>query len=194
MTEQDAQVELYVNAGSDELNAVVEQTFSSSEVEAVVTLTLQEAGVTQPVVLTLLITDDATIQDMNKQYRGQNKPTDVLSFPLLDKPLVDAHPDQLWVAPEKETSAGGVLGAAGQTPIFVTPPGMITNLGDIVISWPTVLRQAPAASHSLKYELLYLLSHGVLHLVGYDDANEAGYQAMVRIQESVLQSLGQQVQ
>ena len=58
-------------------------------------------------------------------------------------------------------------------------------------SWPTLLRQAAEAGHSPLYELLYLLSHGVLHLVGYDDHNEAGYQAMVQIQQSVLQSVGQ---
>ena len=78
-----------------------------------------------------------------------------------------------------------------QTPEFITPPGMITNLGDIMMSWPTIVRQAAAAGHSAMYELLYLLSHGVLHLVGYDDHTEAGYQAMVSIQQSVLQAVGQ---
>jgi probable rRNA maturation factor len=70
---------------------------------------------------------------------------------------------------------------------------MITNLGDIVMSWPTVVRQAAEADHSPIYELLYLLSHGVLHLVGYDDATEAGYQAMVSIQQAVLQAIEQKV-
>ena len=68
---------------------------------------------------------------------------------------------------------------------------MITNLGDVVMSWPTLVQQAIDADHTSVYELLYLLSHGVLHLVGYDDHSEAGYQAMVNIQQSVLQSVGQ---
>ena len=66
------------------------------------------------------------------------------------------------------------------------------NLGDIVMSWPAILRQAQDAEHAPAYELLYLLSHGVLHLVGYDDQTEAGYQAMIRIQQAVLQEVGQE--
>jgi len=58
-----------------------------------------------------------------------------------------------------------------------------------VISWPTVLRQAREAGHSPIYELLYLLSHGVLHLIGYDDQTEAGYQAMVDLQQAILQAM-----
>jgi probable rRNA maturation factor len=69
---------------------------------------------------------------------------------------------------------------------------VITNLGDVIISWPTVLHQAKAAGHAPSYELLYLLAHGVLHLVGYDDQNEAGYQRMVALQQSVLQTMGRE--
>ncbi|GCE17347.1 rRNA maturation RNase YbeY [Dictyobacter kobayashii] len=73
----------------------------------------------------------------------------------------------------------------------MTPPGMITNLGDIVISWPTMQRQALEAGHEASTEFIYLFSHGILHLIGYDDHTEAGYQAMVTIQQTVLQKLGQ---
>jgi probable rRNA maturation factor len=69
---------------------------------------------------------------------------------------------------------------------------MDINLGDIVMSWPTVTRQAIAAGHDPLVELLYLLSHGLLHLVGYDDHTEAGYQTMVNIQQTVLRALGYQ--
>ena len=149
--------------------------------------TLQRVGVTQPVMLTLLITDDDAIRDMNKQYRQQNKPTDVLSFPLLEKPLVDAPAEQLWQPVEDET---GQPASTGNTPAFVTPPELITNLGDIVISWPTVAKQAAEIGHSTAYELLYLVVHGVLHLVGYDDQSEAGYQTMVQLQQALLQTVG----
>ena len=133
--------------------------------------------------LTLLITDDAGIREMNTHYRHQDKPTDILSFPLLEKPLVDAPADQLWSIEHNEQQQA--------TPEFITPPDMITNLGDIVMSWPTLVRQAAETGHGTLYELLYLLSHGVLHLVGYDDHTEAGYQAMVSIQEAVLRAIGQ---
>ncbi len=182
-----AQVELYVTVGSDQQNTSIEALLASAPVDAVVEQTLNAVHITQPVMLTLLITDDEGIRDMNKQYRQQDKSTDVLSFPLLDQPLVVAPKEQLWTPSEDETT----LQAKQQVPAFVTPPDMVTNLGDVIMSWPTLVRQATETAHTPVYELLYLLSHGVLHLVGYDDHSEAGYQAMVSIQQSVLQVVGQ---
>ncbi len=189
MEEIDPQLEFYVDTNNERWDASIQQMFSPVEPNAVVKCTLQKTGITQPVMLTLLITDDSTIQDMNKQYREQNKPTDVLSFPLLEQPLVKAPADQLW-APSTEDE-GERRTIEEKTPAFVTPPDMITNLGDIVISWPTLIRQATEAGHTTRYELFFLLAHGVLHLIGYDDQNEAGYQAMVSIQQSVLEAVGQ---
>ena len=178
-------IELYVNVGDNQQNTLAEQMLSSVNIDAIVQRTLQTVGVTQQVMLTLLVTDEDGIREMNKQYREQDKPTDVLSFPLLEKPLVEAPEDQLWQPQENaETATTG-------TPAFITPPGAVMNLGDIVMSWPTLVQQANAAGHSVQYELLYLLCHGVLHLVGYDDHTEAGYQAMVSIQVRTLQESGQ---
>ena len=178
------EIELYVDTGIGETDAAVQKLIEALPLDMTVEHTLQAAGISEPVMLTLLITNDETIKEMNKQYRQINKPTDVLSFPLLEKPLVNAPADQLWTPQE------GADEAQPATP-FVTPPELITNLGDIVISWPTLERQAAEAGHAINYELLFLLSHGVLHLIGYDDMSEAGYQAMVNIQQSVLQTLGQ---
>jgi len=189
MQDQYPQIELSINTGNDEQNAAIEHVLDSCGVELVVKNTLQAAGVTEPAILTLLITSDDAIRDLNRQYRQQDKATDVLSFPLLDKPLVDAPADQLWMTPEGEEE--GRAAQEGSRPVFMTPPELPTNLGDIVISWPTVLRQASEAGHSPTYELLYLISHGVLHLIGYDDQSEAGYSAMVNIQQSVLEAMGQ---
>ncbi len=189
MQDQYSQIELSINTGNDEQNAAIEHVLDSCGVELVVKNTLQAAGVTEPAILTLLITSDDAIRDLNRQYRQQNKATDVLSFPLLDKPLVNAPADQLWMTPEGEEE--GRAAQEGSRPVFMTPPELPTNLGDIVISWPTVLRQASEAGHSPTYELLYLISHGVLHLIGYDDQSEAGYSAMVNIQQSVLEAIGQ---
>ena len=189
MQEQYPQIELSINTGNDEQNAAIEHVLDSCGVELVVKNTLQAAGVTEPAILTLLITNDDAIRDLNRQYRQQDKATDVLSFPLLDKPLVNAPADQLWMTPEGEEEDR--TAHEGNRPVFMTPPELPTNLGDIVISWPTVLRQASEAGHSPTYELLYLISHGVLHLVGYDDQSEAGYSAMVYIQQSVLEAMGQ---
>jgi probable rRNA maturation factor len=177
-------VELYITIGDSEQYHTIEKLLASVNIDQVVMLTLSAVHISQQIMLTLLITDDEGIREMNTQYRQQNKPTDVLSFPLLEKPLVDAPADQLWSIQSDDTLP------AQETPDFVTPPGMITNLGDIVMSWPTLVRQAAATGHSSLYELLYLLSHGVLHLVGYDDHTEAGYEAMVNVQEAVLRAIG----
>jgi probable rRNA maturation factor len=61
-----------------------------------------------------------------------------------------------------------------------------------MISWPTTQRQAHEAGHTVADELLFLLCHGVLHLVGYDDQTEAGYREMVRLQKEILASIGQE--
>ena|SRR5437763_11255252 len=202
MEKQYPQIELDISIGDDEIEAAMLEVLSLPELEQVVRRTLHEAGVTQPVSLTLLVTDDAAIQDLNKRYRQQDKPTDVLSFPLLDKPLINAPGDQLWTTPEVDSEHGEFEHSSavsrspeetkgkGLSPVFVTPSELPTHLGDIVISWPTLVRQAREGKHSPAYELLYLLAHGVLHLVGYDDQTEAGYAAMVHLQESVLKAVG----
>ena len=189
MNRQHAEIELYINAGDDEQNAAIQEMLNTLELDQVVENTLLAAGITQPVMLTLLITDEEGIRDLNKQYRQQDKPTDVLSFPLLEEPLVKAPADELWTKNEEREGEKRET-AEGNSAAFVPPPGVITNLGDVVISWPTVLHQANTAGHAPSYELLYLLAHGVLHLVGYDDQNEAGYQRMVALQQAVLQAVG----
>jgi probable rRNA maturation factor len=186
MEEHDSQIELLIDLGDDESDTAFQPFLTSLPLEEVVSQTLHKAGITQPAMLTLLITNDETIRNLNKQYRGQDKPTDVLSFPLLDKPIVSAPADQLWLLPE---AMKGKESHAEQ--VFVTPAELTMHLGDIVISWPTVVRQAAEARHESVYELLYLLSHGVLHLVGYDDQSEAGYQAMIRIQQAVMEATEQ---
>jgi probable rRNA maturation factor len=178
-------IELYVSVGTDTENTAIEILLSSVNLDEVASRTLHAVGVSEPVMFTLLITDDPGIQEMNQQYRAQNKPTDVLSFPLLEKPLVEAPDELLWEPREADPTQAEPL------PDFVTPPGMVMNLGDIVMSWPTLSRQASEAGHSPLYELLFLLSHGVLHLVGYDDHSQAGYEEMVRLQRAVLLSYGQ---
>src|SRR6266516_1709587 len=186
MAENASQVELTIDLGNDESDTALLHLLSSLPLEAVVNQTLQMAAIAQPVTLALLITSDEAIRILNKQYRDQDKPTDVLSFPLLHKPIVDAPADQLWT--QTEAPAGERAETVSTKQVFITPPELSNHLGDIVISWPAVLRQAAGAGHAPRYELLYILSHGVLHLIGYDDQTEAGYQAMVRIQQAVMEA------
>ena len=185
MADNTSHIELSIELDNENDEQTLKHLLSSLPLEAVVLQTLSQAGIERPVVVALLITNDATIQSLNKQYRNQDKPTDVLSFPLLEKPIAHAPVDQLWM---KSELLEGVEFQTQQT--FITPPDIITHLGDIVISWPTVQRQSSEVGHNPAYELLFLLSHGVLHLIGYDDQTEAGYQAMIRIQQAVLDAIG----
>ena len=191
-------IDCYINRDDAEYEDTLQRVLTARLPEQVAERTLQAAGIDgpegalQPYNLSLVITGDDEIQALNRQYRQQDKPTDVLSFPLLDRPLVVAPTDQLWPPSEGEQGEDGgseeVKGSEAR-PKFITPTELSTNLGDIVISWPTTARQAALAGHQPVYELLYLLSHGILHLVGYDDQSEAGYEAMVRIQETVMRQV-----
>ena len=188
MADFTSQVELSIDLGNEEEELEFKDLLSSLPLEAVVLKTLSQAGIEQPVLVAVLITTEDIIRSLNKQYRSQDTPTDVLSFPLLEKPIVNAPADQLWMLSDWHADEEIQTKQA-----FITPPSITTQLGDIVISWPTVKRQASEAGHTAAYELLFLLSHGVLHLVGYDDQTEAGYQSMIRVQKTVMEAIGQKV-
>lgn len=182
--------------------------------------TLEAVGVEQSVEVSVLITTDEGIQALNRDYRGKDEATDVLSFPLLDSPLVEAPADQLWqpADPASGVSAENVEDAEvdggdddtaddeefadDEDDVDVMDSdednegndepveGWPLHLGDVAIARETALRQAERAGHSAAYEVAFLFVHGVLHLVGYDDQTDAGYRAMVAIQEAVLARVG----
>jgi len=199
---------------------VHEDTFGLDDaiLRRIVALTLARVGVVEPAALSVLVTDDDGLRSLNLQYRGQDEVTDVLSFPWLEAPLVKGAPDELWpAASSQETrtvpldSQQGPLTAgtafighveemeveadfAGENrherefPVLEDSPAL--NLGDIALSRDAVERQAARANHSAAWEFAYLLAHGVLHLVGYDDQTDAGYHRMVAYQEAVLADAG----
>lgn len=109
--------------------------------------------------LSLLLTDDAEIQQLNAQFRHQDKPTDVLSFAALE--AEGAVPDALRY----------------KIPL---------NLGDIIISIDTAQRQARERGHSLRWELAWLATHGLLHLLGWDHPTEERLQEMLDQQDVLL--------
>ena len=108
--------------------------------------------------VSLLLTDDATIRELNATYRGLNEVTDVLSFST-------THPGH-WegdVDPDGLADPEQVLAQA-----FVLPPGELFPLGEVVVSYPQVCRQAGEFGRPTNRELALMIVHGVLHLVGYD--------------------------
>lgn len=94
--------------------------------------------------LSLVITTQQSIQELNRTYRGKDAPTDVLSFSM---------------AP-----AAGETGAAP----FVAPPDGASHLGEVIISYAQAALQARQRRHSVRREIAILIIHGVLHLLGYD--------------------------
>ncbi len=171
----------------------------------------RRADIRVPVAIEVLVSDDAALRRLNHDYRGRDEATDVLSFPQLEAPLAHAPAEQLWGASEEDgealralavrNAALGTLAANGRGepwnvddtdgPLqFTAPPDLPLPLGDIVISRDAVLRQAATAGHSAAWEMAFLLAHGILHLVGYDDHTEAGYAAMVAHQEAALSAVG----
>jgi probable rRNA maturation factor len=119
--------------------------------------------------LGLSLVDDGEIAALNADWRQQEGPTDVLAFAAQDGGLDDAPPIPM---PTWEDEEDG-----GAEPL---------ELGDIVISVETAARQAPEHGHSLEQELLFLASHGLLHLLGWDHPDEASLAAMLAQQEQLL--------
>jgi probable rRNA maturation factor len=114
------------------------------------------------------LTDNETIAEINQASRGINKPTDVLSFPMLSfnerVPVIDAGD--------------------------VDPETGIVFLGDIMISVEKAVEQAGSYGHSLERELCFLVVHGMLHLIGFDHETQEDEKEMMARQEEVLQELG----
>ncbi len=111
--------------------------------------------------LTLVITDDTHVQSLNREYRGLDAPTDVLAF-----------------------------GTAGVPSAFAAATPFASYLGDVVISYPRAAEQAVAYAHPLEEELLLLIVHGVLHLLGFDDEAPSEKEKMWRVQSAALAALG----
>ena len=107
------------------------------------------------IIITVVISDDKLIQDLNKKYLNINRVTDVLAFP----------------ANEIDPETGNQY------------------LGDIVISFPQLLRQAKDNFRDLNDELILLCVHGTLHLMGFDHADEKSKQKMWSAQQEIIQDL-----
>lgn len=111
----------------------------------------------------LRLTDDSQIQELNAQYRQQNKPTDVLAFAALE---VDFPQNKEMLA---------------SVPLY---------LGDIIVSVDTAQRQAQQMEHSLPTELAWLATHGLLHLLGWDHPDEESLGRMLKQQVKLLNVIG----
>lgn len=116
--------------------------------------------------VSVTLTDNAEIHELNREYRGVDRPTDVLSFPMTDA-------DDEYSAADFDIDKGAIL------------------LGDIVISVEKIEEQAKEYMHSFERELAYLTIHSTLHLLGYDHiTSEEDEKEMTEKQDKIIESMG----
>lgn len=138
----------------------LEAPFDDAWVDRIVQAAVTSAGtpVGEAAELVVLLTDDATLHDLNRRFRGKDSATDVLSF--------EGSVDQ------------------------ASPACAIHHVGDIAISVERARRQAEEYGHTFERELAYLLTHGTLHLLGFDHEEDSEQRRMREAEEQVLASLG----
>ena len=125
---------------------------------------LRHEGALAGAALTLVVTDDEEVRQLNRQFRHVDAPTDVLAFP------------------------------AGAAAPFVEAPEQPPYLGDVIISHPRAVAQAAEAGHSVQNELALLAVHGTLHLLGHDHTTPQEKAAMWAIQNAILASLNLKIE
>ncbi len=153
--------------------------------------TLQDA---KGLEISIWLTTDAEIAELNARYRGIYEPTDVLSFPMAleenssarglgvpPKHSMELHARGLGVSPKHSMEPHERDAWATEMPVL---------LGEVVVSVETAARQAEPNGHDLITEILMLCLHGVLHLLGYDDQTDAQRDEMNRIAVQTLRKLG----
>ena len=132
----------------------------------VIPAALEAEGVSFPCEVDVLLTDDDGIHEINREMRQVDRPTDVLSFP------------------EFELTPGQLPG-----PEDADPGTGLIPLGDMVLSMERVAAQAREYGHSKRRELSYLVTHSVLHLLGYDHLDEGPMKAQMRAREEAIMAL-----
>ncbi|HWK45379.1 MAG TPA: rRNA maturation RNase YbeY [Stellaceae bacterium] len=114
--------------------------------------------------VSLLLADDARVRELNRTYRDQDKPTNVLSFPA-------------------------TLTRPGETPRTAFE-GVPLGLGDIVLAFETVTAEAAAQDKPIEHHLIHLVVHGTLHLLGYDHMTDDEAAVMEGLEVRILAGLG----
>lgn len=118
--------------------------------------------------VSVIFTDNEGIRALNLEHRNMNKPTDVLSFPLLD-----VEDNVLIIDEDTDVNDCGEV-----------------CLGDIVISLERACAQAEEYGHSLPREICFLTVHSMLHLLGYDHMTDEEEQEMFALQKEILNDMG----
>ena len=142
-------------------------------IEAVINKTLETENCPYETEVNVLLTGNGEIHTANKEFRGIDRPTDVLSFPMVDYEFPS---DFSFVDKNPES--------------YLNPETDELLLGDIMISVDKVYEQANEYGHSRKREFAFLIAHSMLHLLGYDHIDEEERKVMEVKQEAILDALG----
>ena len=131
-------------------------------------------GVTRPCAVSIRLCGDEDIHEINREYRGVDRATDVLSFPTVTYPAgVTAGQADRLLRRELDDELDACM------------------LGDLILSVPHVLAQAKEYGHSPEREAAYLIVHGLCHLMGYDHIEEEDKRRMRAMEEKILSAIGQ---
>lgn len=144
------------------------------EAKSIIEFALDELECPYETEINLILTDNPGIHELNREYRGIDRPTDVLSFPLVDYETPGVFPDGIEDRAED---------------YFNLDTGELM-LGDIIISAEKVLEQAEEYGHSVKREFTFLIVHSILHLFGYDHMEDEERKVMEELQEKILDKAG----
>lgn len=135
-------------------------------IQRAISAALREEKVPDDCEVSVLLTDNGGIHELNRDYRGVDRPTDVLSFPANELSPGEFDADLC----ERDPETGRVF------------------LGDMAISLEKCEAQAEEFGHSFERELMYLTVHSTLHLLGYDHVDEAEMKRQMRGREDVIMS------
>ena len=133
-------------------------------VKKAVRAALEAEGVSESCLVGAVLTDDEGIRRVNSEFRGVDRPTDVLSFPLNELTPGAFDPDDC----ETDPVTGAVM------------------LGDMMISLPRCEAQGEEFGHGFAHEIRYLSVHSVLHLLGYDHLDEGPMKRQMRAREKEI--------
>ncbi|MBZ4663133.1 MAG: ybeY [Caloramator sp.] len=135
--------------------------------------TIKYENFNKPYELSIIITDNNEIKEINKQFRGIDKETDVLSFPMLD--FDDGYYEDGEIEVDIED---------------INPESGAVVLGDMIISLEKAKEQSVEYGHSFERELAFLVVHSMLHLLGYDHEEEKDRIIMRQKEEDILNNIG----
>jgi probable rRNA maturation factor len=149
---------------------------------------LEAARAPSPASIGLILSGDAELSELNAEHMGKDGPTDVLSFPLLPPDAYPPHPGK--------AAHGSGAGPGQAAPGFVLPPGRRIHLGDIIVSVERAIEQAAEGRGGqtgdvrwdARDELRLLVTHGALHVCGWDHAEPDEEAAMRALERRLLPS------